>query len=70
MRLELTFGPLSIPLLDQLQGICIDPQAVKRWQRAADALELTYLEKLISDSVVREGRKRLMRGITKELNGR
>lgn len=70
MKLELTFGPLSLPLSDQLSevGVHADPKVVLHWQQDADAVVHLAMRGLLGDSAVTVLRKKMMGRIVKELN--
>lgn len=70
MKLELTFGPLSLPLSVQLSGVRADPEEVKHWQQDADAVVHLAMRGLLGDSMVTVLRKKMFQKIEKGLNGK
>jgi hypothetical protein len=68
---ELRLGAISDPIRKQLkqQGINAPASKVNKWQKAADAINMLYVNSIIHASVAEGARRRLFEFIRRELRG-
>jgi len=66
-NLQLHFGAMCTPIATQVeqQGYKLKRKHVPKFQRLADAVTLLLIHGIISDSVGRNARKRILHGVCK-----